>query len=149
MEVPRELLWATIIALVVTLLAVTHTAYQQPQQVQVQQQHGDTASGNSVGQPGPSDERTILGVRPGEWLLGLIAVLFWYAIKSFARERSEAGKAQHAVIQDMLRMLRDTAERQSRAYILVVDVAKVRTDPEEIAGPGLEVLVEFKNDGQT
>jgi hypothetical protein len=49
----------------------------------------------------------------------------------------------------MLTMLRDTAERQSRAYVLVVDVAKIRTDPEEIAGPGLEVLVEFKNDGQT
>src|SRR6185369_1548321 len=39
-------------------------------------------------------EITILGVKPGEWLLGIVTFLLWYATNRLVREGREAAKGQ-------------------------------------------------------
>ncbi len=166
MEIPKELLWAVAIALSIVLVAAIQAPYQQARQVQTHQTPRDGMDREQAGdhqapnleqrtstpqhEQGGSHtaELTILGVRPGEWLLGIVTFLLWYAINKLVREVRKASKTQSAVAENTLRTMQDTACRQLRAYVNVDGVIRVN-DPGEVEGRGFAVQVEVKNSGQT
>jgi hypothetical protein len=164
MEIPKELLWAIAIALSIALVAVIQSPYQEARHVPTYQTPGggldrDQARDHrtpNLQQQAPQHEQrgnhagalTILGISPGEWLLGIVAFLLWYAVNTLVRERREASKTQSAVAQSTLRTMQDTACRQLRAYVNVDSVLRV-DDPGDVDRVGFAIQVEVRNSGQT
>jgi hypothetical protein len=115
------LLWAIIFSLAVFVVALwpSHYPYSQAPKVDSQYQAKDTVSGQGSPEHGPSPqvnlggdqqskhggehagETTILGIKPGEWLLGIVTWMLWFATVRLVRGSDK------------------TAERQLRAYIHV------------------------------
>lgn len=146
-SVPRELIWAIIFGQAVFIVALWPSHYPYGQTTSVRPQH---QSENSVGGSGasehspalrasPSDEQerehsgehasevTILGIKPGEWLLSIVTLMLWGATVRMVRSADR------------------TAERQLRAYI------DIRQSVVENFVPGEEPLttITFRNVGQT
>jgi hypothetical protein len=144
---PRELLWALIgsLAIVVAALWPSHYPYSQAPKVHPQQQTKDSIGGQDSSHRTPSSpiegaseqnrqhggehtaETTILGIKPGEWLLGIVTWMLWLAT---VRLVTNADK---------------TAERQLRAYIGIEDV-KILYANEEWQ-PNIRIT--YKNFGKT
>jgi hypothetical protein len=89
-SVPRELLWAIIGSLAITVVALfpSHYPYSQTPKVDPQQesaQHSTTNLKDSTGDENKRDgskhaqDTEIWGVKRGEWLLFLATVGLWYA----------------------------------------------------------------------
>ncbi|UGA47441.1 hypothetical protein HU230_0015955 [Bradyrhizobium quebecense] len=144
---PRELLWAIIVALAIAVVSLwpLKYPYSQAPSIQTQQQTKDSVGGHDATQHGPAapvdatgeqkdqhggehaSEVTVLGIKPGEWLLGIVTWMLWLAT---ARLVANADK---------------TAARQLRAYVFVSD-AFIRN----LNGPEVPVIhVCLKNYGQT
>ena len=67
-RVPREFLWAIIIALGVICASIWHSNYFL----------GPSSVAREGTAPGTS-ETTVFGIKPGEWLLGIVTFMLWYA----------------------------------------------------------------------
>jgi hypothetical protein len=144
---PRELLWALIIALSIALIAIWPSRQfgENVPKNNPQQQSEHTISDDEAPQKYPppkidnggnpqyqnthenSSEITILGIRPGEWLLGIVTWMLWFATVRLVQGADK------------------TAERQLRAYVSV--------EPKIVYNFGSTNLiiigVETKNHGQT
>ncbi|WLA47618.1 hypothetical protein QIH80_39215 [Bradyrhizobium elkanii] len=141
------MLWAIIVALalaVVSLWPLKHP-YSQIPNAQTKEQAKDSVSSQDASNHPPAPpisaaseqknqhggehtpEVTVLGIKPGEWLLGIVTWMLWLAT---ARLVTNADK---------------TAERQLRAYVFVSD-AFIRN----LNGPEVPVVhIHLKNYGQT
>jgi hypothetical protein len=105
---PRELLWAVIIALALGLISTWPTHQQlisYSENINSQQQQGSPAQKEKADKP-QNEHRDeiasdIFGIRPGEWLLGLVTLMLWIATARLVKG-TEA-----------------TAERQLRAYVYI------------------------------
>lgn len=143
---PRELLWAIIVALAIAVVSLwpLKYPYRQAPSIQTQQQTKDSVGGHDATQHGPAapvdatgeqkdqhggehaSEVMVLGIKPGEWLLGIVTWMLWLAT---ARLVTNADK---------------NSERQLRAY---VGLSKAEITKVETGAP--EVVVIFQNFGQT
>jgi hypothetical protein len=146
-SIPRELLWATIGALTISVIALwpSHYPYSQAPKIQPQHQTENSVSGSSPADHGPApqinprseqqqqhsgenaSEVTILGVKPGEWLLSIVTLMLWGATVGLVRSGDR------------------TAERQLRAYF---DLRRATVEDFEV-GEVPNVVLRFKNVGQT
>jgi hypothetical protein len=117
-SVPRELLWALIGALVIAIVALwpTQYPYRQAPKINAQHQTENGISGTDPAQHRPAPqvdpsreyerqhsgqnaaEISILGIKPGEWLLSIVTLMLWGATVGLVRSAER------------------TAERQLRAY---------------------------------
>jgi hypothetical protein len=99
---PRELLWALIVALAIALLVVLPSPYSQL-----------------------ALDVSILGIKPGEWLIGIVTWMLWYATRRLVTGADR------------------TAERQLRAYVYIEKTTFKRT-----TFGGWEIIFQIKNFGQ-
>jgi hypothetical protein len=112
-KVPRELLWAAIFSLAIFVVFLWPSQYPYSQVPKVDSQNQTESSVSSEHPSGYSlpsqvdhrreniSEITILGIKPGEWLLAIVTWMLW-----FATVRLVKGADQ-------------TSERQLRAYVSV------------------------------
>jgi hypothetical protein len=103
MAVAERVLWALLIAQAITLLAISPSSYSQ-QALDV----------------------SILGIKPGEWLIGIVTWMLWYATGRLVTGADR------------------TAERQLRAYVYIE-----RTTFKRTATGVWEIIFQIKNFGQT
>jgi hypothetical protein len=145
---PRELLWAVIIALTIVVIAIWPSHQQlirYTPNTNSQQQSEHAVSGNNTSQHNPpstvenrsypqdehsgdnTSEVTILGIKPGEWLLGIVTWMLWLATVRLVQGADK------------------TSERQLRAYVSV--------EPKIVYNFGstnlIVIGVDTKNHGQT
>jgi hypothetical protein len=143
--VPRELLWAIIFSLAVFVVALwpSQYPYSQAPKVNSEQQAKDAIAGGSPSERGPAaqinpsgeqqrehggdhaSEITLLGVKPGEWLLSIVTLMLW------------------GVTVRLVRGSEDTAKRQLRAYIHVS-----RTEVRDFLNVA-SFMLQYENRGQT
>jgi hypothetical protein len=141
------LLWAIIFGLAVAVAALwpSHYPYSQTPKVGAQYQAKDGISGNDPAGHGPTSqvnpgreqqgqhggehaaEVTILGVKPGEWMLSIVTLMLWGATLGLVRGADK------------------NAERQLRAYVSTVQGRVTRFTLDE----PVQILVTIKNSGQT
>jgi hypothetical protein len=145
-SVPRELLSAVIFTLAIFVVALWPSHYPYGQIPKVDAQHqaengvggGSQASNGPASQVSPSGEQqrqhsgdasevSILGVKPGEWLLSIATLMLWAATVGLVRSADR------------------TAERQLRAYF---DLRSANVEDFEV-GKVPNVVLRFKNVGQT
>ena len=120
-SVPRELLWALLGAQTIAIIALWPTYYPYGQAPKVYTQHqakngvdgGNPSEQSPAAQVNPRSERdgerggenaaeiSILGIKPGEWLLSIVTLMLWGATVGLVRGADK------------------TAERQLRAYISI------------------------------
>jgi hypothetical protein len=120
-EVPRELLWAIIFGLAITVVALwpSYYPYGQAPKINSQEQTKDGIGRDQTSHEAPSTsvdiareqqaehrrenapEVTFLGIKPGEWLLAIVTWMLWLATARLVRGADK------------------TAERQLRAYVFV------------------------------
>ena len=113
-EVPRELLWAIIFSLVVMLAAIAPSKYpfNQTPYVNAKRQTEDSVSSQHGAQNAPAPqidyrreqegehgreqatEITILGIKPGEWLLGIVTWMLWVATVNLVRGSEKTAQQQ-------------------------------------------------------
>jgi hypothetical protein len=121
--IPRELLWAIIFGLAVTVAVLwpSHYPYSQAPQIDSEQQAKNGIGSNGPAQHRPTaqiDERSYqqnqhgsegaseiapLGIKPGEWLLSFVTLMLWGATVRLIRGSER------------------TAQRQLRAYVFVTN----------------------------
>lgn len=106
LEVPKELLWAIIASLSVALIAVIQAPYQghyvpshQKPADRIGSQQTPNTAPPSLEKPARDQQKTksaehapevtILGVKPGEWLLGIVTFLLWYATNRLVRQSKD------------------------------------------------------------
>jgi hypothetical protein len=154
-ELPRELLWAIIAGLAITVAVLwpSKYPYSQAPQVHSEQQAKDGVSRqeSSGHSPAPqvdagsdqqnkhrtehATETTVLGIKPGEWLIGIVTWMLWFATVRLVRGAEE------------------TARRQLRAYVgvTVPDSRLTHPDPSlQSSDPSIfKMALEIKNSGQT
>ncbi|SDS05625.1 hypothetical protein [Bradyrhizobium canariense] len=146
-SVPRELLWAIIGAQAIAIIALWPTYYPYRQAPKVDAQH---QSENGISSANPAEDRpatqvnpsgkyesqhsgedaseiSILGIKPGEWLLSIVTLMLWGATVGLVRSADR------------------TAERQLRAYF---DLRGTTVEDFEV-GKLPNVILQFKNVGQT
>jgi hypothetical protein len=122
-SVPRELLWALIGALTITVIALwpTYYPYGDAPKIYSQEHHSENAP-----------EIAPLGIKPGEWLLGIVTWMLWWATTRLVNEGKKA------------------SERQLRAYIVAkaegVDINKINGSEDAVM---VSVQIAIKNTGQT
>jgi hypothetical protein len=145
-KAPTELLWAMIISLVVIIVAIwpSERFFPQTQRIHTQKQPKDSVSGQDTSRNGSRTtekegtpnideggqntfEVSVLGIRPGEWLLGLVTYMLWVATRNLVEGADK------------------NAERQSRAYIGV----SVEISPEIKVGVDPILKCAIRNFGQT
>jgi hypothetical protein len=146
MKLPRELLWAVIISLSIALFAIWPTSKPSNETTEINPPHetGDAAGGGYATKNGfpveksrarePQNSRsddhapevTILGIKPGEWLLGIVTWMLWYATMRLVSGAD------------------NTSKRQLRAYVGVTNVFF-----ETFVAGEISVLVRIKNFGTT
>ncbi len=146
-ELPRELLWATIAGLAITVAVLWPSKYPYSQAPNV---HSEQQAKDGVGRQDSAghskapqenagrdqqekhraehaSETTVLGVKPGEWLIGIVTWMLWLATVGLVRGAEK------------------TAERQLRAYVgidrITATVMKIGQIP--------EIRIRIKNSGQT
>jgi hypothetical protein len=147
-SVPRELLWAIIGALTISVIALwpSHYPYSQTPQINAEQQAKNGIGGDDPAQQGPAaqidrgsyqqsqhggentSEISLLGIKPGEWLLSFVTLMLWGATVRLVRGSEK------------------TAQRQLRAYVFVEKAVVTHLDDNE-GTP--EAIVTIKNFGQT
>jgi hypothetical protein len=146
-SVPRELLWALIGALVIAIVALwpTQYPYRQAPKINAQHQTENGISGTDPAQHRPAPqvdpsreyerqhsgqnaaEISILGIKPGEWLLSIVTLMLWGATVGLVRSAER------------------TAERQLRAYFDLKSASVL--DFVENGQP--VVMLGFENVGET
>jgi hypothetical protein len=167
-SVPRELLWAIIFGLAVFVIALWPSHYPYSQTPHVQPQHktenGVSSGGPSEHAPAPqikadseqqnehagehASEITVLGIKPGEWLLGIVTWMLWLAT---VRLVTEGKLASERVIAETRRI----GEAQIRAYVDIRDVAVIFVGmPGILHSPGGQdaqpiIRITAKNTGQS
>jgi hypothetical protein len=121
-KVPRELLWAIIGALAITVISLwpTQYPYRQAPQIALQEQSQDAVIGREV---------TVLGIKPGEWLLGIVTWMLWVATVSLVKSADT------------------NAERQLRAYIVAKAVDANMSGSDSAVMVTVKIVI--KNTGQT
>jgi len=112
--VPRELLWAIIFTLAVFVVGLwpSHYPYSQAPKIDAQQQAKDSVGGQDTPSHTPSaqidaagsqqnqhrgenaPETTVLGIKPGEWLLGIVTWMLWFATFRLVKGADETSKRQ-------------------------------------------------------
>jgi hypothetical protein len=112
--VPRELFWAIIGALTISVIALwpSHYPYSQAPQINSEQQTKDGVGSDDPAQHGPAaqiDRRSYqqrqhgsentseiapLGIKPGEWLLSVVTLMLWGATVRLVRGSEKAAQQQ-------------------------------------------------------
>jgi hypothetical protein len=153
--VPRELLWAIVFGLAIAVAALwpSHYPYNKAPEINSQHQAKDGVGGSDPPHVSPapqvnagSDQQnqrsgehtpevTILGIKPGEWLLSIVTLMLWGATVGLVRGSDR------------------TAERQLRAYVHLknLEVRQIM-DPWGVSGIHREtpiLFVTWENAGQT
>jgi len=131
-EVPRELLWAIIFGLAITVVALwpLQYPYGQAPENNPQEQTENSVGRDRFAREAPSSpintahkqqaeprrddtpEVTFLGIKPGEWLLGVVTWMLWWAT---VRLVTEGKRASDQIIKETRRI----GEAQTRAYVSV------------------------------
>jgi hypothetical protein len=145
-SVPRELLWAIIFSLAVFVIALwpSHYPYGQAPQIDSQQKSENTISSNDPADKRPATqiygsgeaqdqkgsergaEFAPLGIKPGEWLLGIATLLLWGATVRLVKGAER------------------TTQQQLRAYVFVKNG---RVD--RLSDSKLRADITLENGGQT
>jgi hypothetical protein len=159
---PRELLWAIIFSQLVFLVFLWPSQYPYGQAPKIDREH-QTKDGVSSAEPAehssplqinPSGksqvagggehptEVTILGIKPGEWLLSIVTLMLWGATVRLVRSAEEASaeqsrdmKASVVVARDAARAAQTSADAlisSKRAHLFVI---VVKDNIRDIIGP--------------
>lgn len=137
-ELPRELLFATIFSLAIFVAALwpSQYPYSQIPEINPQEQIENGLGGNQSTLETPSSpisttrkqqaehrrdsasEVTLLGIKPGEWLLSIVTLMLWLAT---VRLVTEGKLASEKAIAETRRI----GEAQVKAYVDIRDVAVI------------------------
>jgi hypothetical protein len=124
-KLPRELLWAIIVSLIIAVFALWPTTYPYSRSSHAPANH--TEAHELTQATNHEQELTILGIKPGEWLLSIATLMLWAATVKLVRGADK------------------TAEKQLRAYVSVESGGYLR----QRAGLRFEFRPNIINNGST